>query len=389
VSNEPLQTGQRIGNYLLQQEIGRGAFAVVWKAVHHERPARTVALKIATHPDYRRQLAREGRLPEIDHPNVVPILDCDTRFTDHPYIVTPFYANGSLADLIAQHPHGLPEARVESLLKDILAGLSAAHQQGIVHRDIKPANILLDDTGRAVIADFGLSLSNGNPDARQSLMQSLSLQRETTGTLAGTLAYMAPEVLSGSQATTAADVYSVGILLFEMLTGRRPAGIELPSRVRAELRRSQQFDALYSWCCRHADERCPDAGTLSHAIEHGASPALGGLRLSPAASRFNAARWLPLALALVLNLIRPLPARVAGLISNLGNWLSMLIAQEGATNSPLKKPIVHAARRLGQGTAWGHDGTKPRRQRSNHRCRRPERRINHAKTAQAEAFPSV
>src|SRR5436309_1948975 len=116
-----LQTGSRIGNYVLKDKIGQGGFAEVWTAVHHERPGRTpVAIKIATDPEFRRQLADEGRLPDIQHPSVVPILDSDTRFAELPYIVMPYFAGGSLADEIAAHPEGLPEARVEALLYDLL-----------------------------------------------------------------------------------------------------------------------------------------------------------------------------------------------------------------------------------------------------------------------------
>ena len=156
--SKPLQPGDRIGNYILHEVVGEGAFAQVWKASHHERPGRTVALKIAIDDAFRRQLSREGRLPDITHPNVVPIVDADTRSAEHPYVVMPFYASGSLVNLIALHPHGLPGNRVIALLRDIVSGLRAAHGQSVVHRDIKPANILIDDTGRAIIGDFGLSL---------------------------------------------------------------------------------------------------------------------------------------------------------------------------------------------------------------------------------------
>src|SRR5438552_5019063 len=106
----------RIGNYRLQEPIGRGAFGEVWKAVHHERRDRIVAVKVATDPALRRQLQREGTLPNIDHPNVVPILDADTRFTDTPYIVTPYYPRGSLARMIEAHPSGIPEEDVPGII---------------------------------------------------------------------------------------------------------------------------------------------------------------------------------------------------------------------------------------------------------------------------------
>ncbi len=261
-ANRTLASGMRIGNYLLREPIGRGAFAEVWKAVHHERQQRIRAIKIATNPDFRRQLALEGSLPEIDHPNVVPILDSDTRFAELPYIVMPLITGGNLADLLADHPGGLPEEQVKAILGDVLAGLAAAHEKGIVHRDIKPQNVLIDEAGRAQITDFGLSLNGGLPDPMRSLAQSVSISVDQGRVMAGTLAYMAPEVLEGREATAASDVYSIGILLFEMLVGRRPAGIELPSGPRRGLARAAEWERLYSRACAPADSRYRNAADM-------------------------------------------------------------------------------------------------------------------------------
>lgn len=254
----PLKAGQRVGNYILQDKVGEGAFAQVWKAVHHERPDRIVAVKVPSDPAHWRELRREVSLPVIDHPNVVPILDSDTS-GDRPYVVMPYYAGRSLADLIKKHPSGLPEERVEQILADILSGLSVAHELGIVHRDIKPSNILLDGTGRALLSDFGLSRV-------ETMWQSVSLDRERARVV-GTLPYMAPEVMDGAEATPASDVYSVGLVLFEMLCGRRPAGLELPSQVRPELRRVKYFDALFYWACRPPAERYADADAFAQAVQ--------------------------------------------------------------------------------------------------------------------------
>ncbi|HWL93656.1 MAG TPA: serine/threonine-protein kinase, partial [Phycisphaerae bacterium] len=196
-------------------------------------------------------LSREGILPEINHRNAVPILDADTRFADFPYIVMPYYRNGTLADLVAQHPARLPEDRVRSLLQDLLAGLAAAHQRGIIHRDIKPSNVLLDDQGAAVVGDFGLSLSDSSLEGLRSIVQSGSWAVGCQPTIVGTLAYMAPEILEGKPATSASDVYSVGIILFEMLTGRRPNGVEFPEEVRSDLLESSRWRTLYAASCAH------------------------------------------------------------------------------------------------------------------------------------------
>ncbi len=261
--------GSRVGNYLLEERIGQGAFSEVWKAAHHERPNRVVAVKIATEPGFRKQLSREGRLPEIDHPNVVPILDSDTRFAETPYIVMPYLSGGSLSELIAKHPDGLPEEKMHAMMDDILSGLAAAHTQGIVHRDIKPANVLLDGNGRAKIADFGLSLSHAGGDDVRSIIQSVSAEMPK---IAGTLAYMAPEVREGETATPASDIYSIGVLLFEMLVGRRPYGRETPSDSASNLRQAAQWDALYDVACKPPKDRYCHAAAMLEAMEEGPRP---------------------------------------------------------------------------------------------------------------------
>ena len=273
--------GARIGNYVLIEKIGEGAFAQVWKAKHHERTERFFAVKIPTDPAFRKQLQREGKLPDIHHDNVVPILDSDTRGADVPYIVMPYYTGGTLADLIAQHPTGLPEERVEALLKDILTGLAELHQRGIVHRDIKPSNVLLNEHGRAAIADFGLWSGADGDHAVRSMQQSLSMASTDGRHIAGTLAYMAPEVRDGQPATPASDVYSVGVMLFETLVGRRPEGIELPGRTRSGLKNWSHWNGLFYWSTRVRSERYADAAALRVGLTHGPKPLPAWLEYQP------------------------------------------------------------------------------------------------------------
>ncbi len=281
-----LHAGRQIGNYILRERIGSGAFAEVWQAAHQERPSVVRALKIATHPDYRRYIAREGGLPEIKHPNVVPILDCNTRgLIDEPYVVMPYLPGGSLLALIRAHPRGLPEERCESILKDVLEGLSAAHALGIVHCDIKPTNILFDEAGRAVIVDFGLSSGGAAPLV--SMFHSLSVTGNTAG-IAGTMPYIAPEVRDdGAVASPAADVYAVGVLLFEMLVGRRPQGVELPTYARRDLHRGSFWDALFYWAYQPLAKRYPTAQEMLTAL-------LGMPRRIPFAAAATAAPRAPL-----------------------------------------------------------------------------------------------
>jgi len=282
-----LRPGQRVGNYMLHEPVGRGAFAEVWRATHHERPRRIVAIKIATNPQYARQLRREARRPELNHPHIVPILDCDT-LDDPPYFVMPYYSGGSLAALIRNHPTGLPEDRVQAILSDVLEGLSAAHAAGLLHCDIKPHNILLTKEGRAVLADFGLAY-RPPAEAGASVYQSVSLERDRQ-TLAGTLGYLAPELLDGAPPSPRSDVYGLAITLFEMLTGRRPVGPELPSQVRHDLRQSVFWDGLYWWASCTPEQRYADAGQMRAALRAGPRPAPLGPQpdASPARHRARA-----------------------------------------------------------------------------------------------------
>jgi serine/threonine protein kinase len=261
----------RLGNYILREPIGRGAFAEVWKATHHERPDRIYAVKVALAPGFRKQLQREGALPDLSHPGIVPLLDADTR-SEIPYVVMPFLAGGSLADLLAAHPQGLPEPRVATLMEEVLSALSEAHSRGIVHRDLKPRNILLDENGRAFLSDFGLCLDL-SPAGGKTVENSLSVEQRGDATIAGTLSYMAPEVLEGRPATPASDVYSAGLLLFEMLAGRRPSGLEKPSDARAGLERAFWWDSLYYWSVHRKEERYPDGASMREALLHGPRPA--------------------------------------------------------------------------------------------------------------------
>lgn len=261
--------GMRIGNYLLEARIGMGGFAEVWKAVHHERRRGAVAVKIGVRPEMWRRLRHEGRLADFDHPNIVPILDSDTRFEGAPYLVMPLYP-GTLAGEIAAQPRGLDEAQVRCWLEEILAGLAAAHARRIVHNDVKPANVLIDAQRRAAVGDFGLSTRDERDEHMSAdpnlVMQSASLDAPQAERLAGTLAYLAPEVRAGVEATPAADVFAVGVLLFEMLTGRRPGPLELPSQCRAGLRDTVAWDALYLGACREVSNRFADASRMLAAL---------------------------------------------------------------------------------------------------------------------------
>lgn len=245
------KSGDRVGNYILVEVVFQGSRTCVWAARHHERSDTLVAIKLAIDPSLRKQLSNEARLPSVTHPNVVPILDCDTSSPTTPYIVQPLFRRGNLAQFIASHPSGAPEDLVLSALREILAGLAAAHKAGITHRDIKPQNILISDDGHPLIADFGLSRLSLDRQTVESIQQSGSINDSSA--IVGSLAYMAPEIVDGGIATPSSDIYSVGVVLFEMLVGTRPSGPEKPSDRRPNLKYADVIDELYVRACRRVD----------------------------------------------------------------------------------------------------------------------------------------
>jgi len=202
-------TTQKLGEYELGEEIGRGGMAVVYRAFQ-PRVGREVAIKVIVppfnqHPELIRRFEAEARaLAGLQHPHILPVLDVGV-VRGQPYMVMAYASGGTLTRQIAASDRGLRMAQAICVTNDIASALDYAHSQGIVHRDVKPGNILLDAAGNAYLSDFGIALLASQVDAPQ-----------------GTFAYMAPEVAHGERAFPASDVYALGIVIFEMLTGKRP-----------------------------------------------------------------------------------------------------------------------------------------------------------------------
>jgi eukaryotic-like serine/threonine-protein kinase len=211
-------TGERLGGrYLLERRLGLGGMAVVHLA-RDEILDRHVAVKILAdrHGDddeFRARFHREGRVAaRLSHPNIVTVYDTGEQ-DGRPYIVMEYVEGSTLAEEL-QRRRTMPAAEVAELGSQASSGLAHAHDAGLVHRDVKPHNLLLRNDGVLKVADFGI--------ARGGLDGTLT----QAGTLLGTAAYMAPEVLNGERATPAADIYSLGAVLYELLTGRPPRKIE-------------------------------------------------------------------------------------------------------------------------------------------------------------------
>ena len=209
----------RLGNYQILEEIGRGGMGVIYRArQRHSR--RIVALKrvLAYHADSQETLARFRREAEaaahLDHPNILPIYEVGQCEDELPFFSMKFAAGGSLvetAPALRREPR-----RAAALMARVARAVQYAHVRGILHRDLKPANILLDGHGEPLVSDFGLATwLDGVSDLTHSL------------TIFGTPGYIAPEqanpaLAEAAKLTPAADVYSLGAILFDLLTGRPP-----------------------------------------------------------------------------------------------------------------------------------------------------------------------
>jgi serine/threonine-protein kinase len=201
------------GRYLVQDEIGSGASAITYRG-WDERLERSVAIKLlrehyAQDDVFVRRFEREARAAaSISHGNVVDVYDVG-REGDALYIVMQLIEGEDLKHLIQREAPLAPE-RVQAIIGQVLDGLQAIHAAGIVHRDIKPQNILIDRGNVARVADFGIAQAEDDSGMT------------TEGTTVGTAAYMAPEQAQAGRITEATDLYAVGVILYEMLTGFLP-----------------------------------------------------------------------------------------------------------------------------------------------------------------------
>jgi eukaryotic-like serine/threonine-protein kinase len=203
------------GRYEVERELGRGGMGRVLLA-RDAALDRYVAVKLLDaggDPELRERFLREGRFAaQLSHPNVVAVFDTGEA-DGRPFVVMEVVEGGSLADEVRRRG-ALPPDEVAALGRQLCAGLHAAHARGLVHRDVKPQNLLLARDGTLKVADFGIA---------RSTSQSPTLTR--AGTVLGTPAYMAPEVVRGEAATAASDVYSAGAVLYELAAGRPPRSV--------------------------------------------------------------------------------------------------------------------------------------------------------------------
>jgi serine/threonine-protein kinase len=206
---------QQLGKYQLGQLLGQGGMGAVYRSFHPvlNQPVAVKVMQntLAADPQAQQRFLREAQVVAgLAHPNIVNIFDVDIQ-DGRPYIVMEYLDAGSLADRLQAGP--LTLAAALQLAAPLADALEYAHQRGLVHRDLKPANVLLRPDGSPVLADFGLA---------RPVQADSAAQITATGAVMGTLAYMAPEQFSGQPTDARADIYSFGVMLYEMLTGRLP-----------------------------------------------------------------------------------------------------------------------------------------------------------------------
>ena len=213
--------GSKLGPYRIESQLGAGGMGVVYRAID-ERLEREVAIKaVASDEIARRRMKQEAKLlSRLNHPNVATLYEYVTADAGdgETYLVMELVRGESLRDRLRRGALPLPE--VYSIAAQIAAGLAAAHEAGVIHRDLKPENIVVAPSGAAKILDFGLSALASSVVATTSTTASIQLWEQSG--VSGTLPYMAPEQLRGEAPDVRSDIYSAGIVFYELATGQHP-----------------------------------------------------------------------------------------------------------------------------------------------------------------------
>ena len=229
--------GKTVLHYKILAKLGQGGMGEVYRATD-QKLGREVALKVlppemASSPERLDRFRREAKaLAALDHPGIVSVFSVEEADGIH-FLTMQLVEGRSLDRVISEG--GLP---LEALLNHAIAladALAAAHEKGIVHRDLKPANIIISEAGRVKVLDFGLAKITGPRDPKPADSEAPTDVQTREGVVMGTVPYMSPEQLSGRTVDHRSDIFSLGILLYEMATARRPfegrSSVELASSI--------------------------------------------------------------------------------------------------------------------------------------------------------------
>jgi serine/threonine protein kinase len=218
-----LAPGDKLGGYEIVALVGAGGMGQVYRA-RDTRLGRDVAIKlllegVSDDPDRRARFDREARtLAALNHPGIVTIFAVE-HASDRTFIAMEWVDGTTLADVVARR--ALPLGRLLSIAAQVASAVAAAHKHGIVHRDIKPANIIVGSQDRVKVLDFGLAKLRGSPvEGAETVLPKQELTGQ--GRILGTVAYMSPEQAESQEVDGRSDVFSLGVMLYEMATGERP-----------------------------------------------------------------------------------------------------------------------------------------------------------------------
>ena len=304
----PVTVGTTIGPYRILDKLGEGGMGEVYRA-RDTRLNRDVAVKVlpvhlAADPDARVRFEREAKaVAALSHPNILAIHDFGVDGAVA-YIATELLDGETLRERLR---HGaLPFKKAIAIARDIAIGLAAAHDKGIVHRDIKPENVFLAAGGHVKILDFGLARQVA--DAAED---SQTVLKTTPGTVLGTIGYMSPEQVRGQLADQRSDLFSLGCVLFEMITGcrafDRPTAAETmtsilredpPELTSASGRVPPALDQVVRHCLeKQPDERFQSARDLAFALQALSGGSMPSGPAAVVAAPRSSARWWPAAVA--------------------------------------------------------------------------------------------
>ena len=291
-----------LGRYTVDAEIGKGGMGIVYRA-RDGRLGKTVAVKVLSQtsslsPDSKARFRQEARAAAIlNHPSIVNVFDFAEQ-DGVPFIVYEYVEGTRLDKLIASH--NLNEARIVEIGSQIAGGLAYAHERGILHRDIKPQNVIITPEGRAKILDFGLAKKTRLefvpeiPDSSDTKSENLSFET-ARGTIVGTVQYMSPEQIGGEQLDGRSDVFSLGIVLYEMVVGCNPfrgesfastigkiVSPQAPSLPVTSMPVSSDLQEIIRKCLqKRREDRYPSAKMLADELERLRASGSGGLKPQP------------------------------------------------------------------------------------------------------------
>jgi serine/threonine protein kinase len=216
-------TGKQFGAYEIVAPLGEGGMGAVYKA-YQPAMERFVAVKVlsrtlAESKEFTNRFQREAiMLAQLQHPHILPVFDYGQK-DGYSSIVMPFLQNGTLAELLHARRRTLSE--IHQIMTQVGGALGYAHARGMIHRDVKPSNVLIDEQGNCLLTDFGLA----------RMIQASSDRLTSAGTIMGTPAYMSPEQGKGDSVDGRTDLYALGVIFYEMLTGQVPYQDPLPMMV--------------------------------------------------------------------------------------------------------------------------------------------------------------